>query len=185
MSPPLPFPKDLAQHAQEVVAALKDKGYLVVTAESCTGGMIAAALTAVVGSSAVMDRGFVTYSNEAKTQMLGVPEEMLASHGAVSAEVAQAMAEGALNNSLATISISVTGIAGPDGGTPDKPVGLVHMACAIADGPIQTRRQVFAGDRHDVRHSTVNAALDLILRALEMDEPPQPEIQTQPPTPME
>ncbi|WP_413203583.1 CinA family protein [Rhodospirillum sp. A1_3_36] len=175
MSKPLPFPKDLAQHAQEVISALKEKGYLVVTAESCTGGMISTALTAVSGSSAVVDRGFVTYSNDAKTQMLGVPEEMLATHGAVSAEVAQAMAEGALNNSLATISISVTGIAGPDGGSADKPVGLVHMACAIADGPVQARRQVFAGDRHEVRHATVNAALDLILRAMEMDASPQAE----------
>jgi nicotinamide-nucleotide amidase len=172
MAGPSPFPLDLLDHAREVVEALRAKGHMVATAESCTGGMIATALTAVPGSSAVVDRGFVTYSNDAKTQMLGVPEDMIEAHGAVSAEVAQAMAEGALHNSQATVAVAVTGIAGPDGGTTDKPVGLVHLACAVASGPIQARRQVFAGNRHDVRHSTVNAALDLILRAIEMDGQP-------------
>ncbi|ABC22670.1 CinA family protein [Rhodospirillum rubrum] len=162
-----PFPKDLVLHAEQVLAALRAKGFMLAAAESCTGGLITAALTTVAGSSAGVDRGFVTYSNEAKTQMLGVPEDMLAAHGAVSAEVAQAMAEGALNNSQAAIAISVTGIAGPEGGSPDKPVGLVFMACALADGPVVVRRHIFAGNRNDIRHATVNGAFDMILRTLE------------------
>lgn len=173
------FPDDLMEQAAAVLATLKARGLMLATAESCTGGLIGAALTAVAGSSAAYDRGFVTYSNEAKTQMLGVPEDMLAHHGAVSPEVARAMAEGALNASQAGVAVAVTGIAGPEGGSPDKPVGLVYLACALAPPAGQTspgaetaiRRQVFAGTRHDVRHATVHAALDLVRRGLDSTDP--------------
>lgn len=171
--PPRLFPEDIAEQATAVVSALKQRAMLLCCAESCTGGMIAAALTSVPGASAVFDRGFVTYSNEAKSQMLGVPEDLLAhpGPGAVSAEVARAMAEGALSASNAGIAVAVTGIAGPDGGTPDKPVGLVYIACALSGSEGAVRRQIFAGNRHEIRHATVNAALDLVLRGLDTLDP--------------
>ncbi len=165
-----PFPADFLDSADAALSACRAKGLILATAESCTGGMVMAALTGIAGSSDVVDRGFVTYTNEAKTQMLGVPEEMLEAHGAVSPEVARAMAEGALANSQATIAVSITGIAGPGGGSKEKPVGLVHMACALSDGLVSLRRHTFAGDRADVRHAAVNAALDLILRTLEVED---------------
>jgi len=135
----------------------------VATAESCTGGMVAAALTAISGSSVVFDRGFVTYSNAAKQTMLGVPEDMLKRFGAVSEPVARAMASGALAHSLAELSVSVTGIAGPDGGSPDKPVGLVHFAAAARNGALLHRRVEF-GDigRDKVRLRSVLQALALL-----------------------
>jgi nicotinamide-nucleotide amidase len=111
------------ERAAATLAALRARGWMVATAESCTGGMIAAALTSVAGSSDVVDRGFVTYSNEAKMDMLGVPAALIAAHGAVSAEVAAAMAEGALTRSRAGVTVAVTGIAGPGGGSAEKPVG--------------------------------------------------------------
>ncbi|CCG09545.1 CinA family protein [Pararhodospirillum photometricum] len=164
---PAPFPRDFLDQADAVLTALRGAGLMLATAESCTGGMISAALTAIPGASAVLDRGFVTYSNAAKMRMLGVPEALLATHGAVSAEVARAMAEGALRESDAGLALAVTGIAGPDGGSAEKPVGLVFMACALSDGPVTVRRQVFAGNRHDIRHATVNAAFEMVLRSLE------------------
>jgi nicotinamide-nucleotide amidase len=118
----------------ELLAACQQRKLMLTTAESCTGGMVAAALTAVAGSSAVYERGFVTYSNEAKTEILGVAPSLLEKHGAVSEPVARAMAEGAIAHSRADIAISVTGIAGPGGGTAEKPVGLVHFATARRDG---------------------------------------------------
>ena len=121
---------DLYSLAEATLAALRARGWMVVTAESCTGGLIAGALTEIAGSSDVVDRGFVTYSNAAKIEMLGVPAEMIAAHGAVSAEVARAMAEGALVRSRAQIAVAVTGIAGPGGGSAGKPVGLVWFGCA-------------------------------------------------------
>ena len=140
-------------------------GKKIATAESCTGGMVAAALTDIAGSSDVVDRGFVTYSNEAKMEMLDVDPATLEKHGAVSEETAIEMAEGALDNSNADITISVTGIAGPTGGTEEKPVGLVYMAVAT---PEQTKafRHHFAGDRAKIREKTVNAALQHILDIL-------------------
>ncbi|MCB2101332.1 MAG: CinA family protein, partial [Rhodobacterales bacterium] len=122
------LPDDLTDLARAVIAECLADGLTVATAESCTGGLIAACLTAVPGSSSVVDRGFVTYSNTAKTQMLDVPEALLVEHGAVSAPVARAMAEGALARSGASLAVAVTGIAGPGGGTETKPVGLVHIA---------------------------------------------------------
>ncbi len=134
----------------------------IVTAESCTGGLIAGCLTGIAGSSAVFERGFVTYSNEAKTEILGVPTELIAQHGAVSEPVARAMAAGALENSRAELAIAVTGIAGPGGGSRKRPVGLVHFAAASADAGTIHVREVFAGDRDEVRLATVRRALDML-----------------------
>jgi nicotinamide-nucleotide amidase len=149
--------------AQDVIAMFTSRKIQIATAESCTGGLICAALTDVAGSSAVVDRGFVTYSNAAKHEMLGVPVAVLQAHGAVSAEVAQAMAEGALLRSRAEVSIAVTGIAGPGGGTIEKPVGLVFLASARREGVTRVERQVFRGDRAQIRERTVERALEMIL----------------------
>lgn len=138
---------------------LQDKGWMIATAESCTGGMIAAAMTDLTGSSALFDRGFVTYSNEAKMELLGVSRETLATYGAVSAEVAGEMVTGALLNSHADLAVSVTGIAGPGGGTMDKPVGLVYIATAIKGGEPHVSKNIFAGERADVRRQSVETAL--------------------------
>ena len=127
--------QDLLDAAARLLAACRRRAVLLATAESCTGGLIAAALTAIAGSSDVVDRGFVTYSNDAKTEMLGVPAALIAAEGAVSAPVARAMAEGALARSRATIAVAVTGIAGPGGGSADKPVGLVWFGLARPGAP--------------------------------------------------
>ncbi|MBU6476231.1 MAG: CinA family protein, partial [Alphaproteobacteria bacterium] len=138
----------------------------IATAESCTGGLISGALTAVAGASDVFDRGFVVYSYAAKTDMLGVPRKAIIDRGAVSPEVAHAMAEGALENSDADIAVAVTGIAGPGGGTPEKPVGLVWLGCAMK-GKIYTVKNNFSGDRSDVRLQTVETALDILKKEIE------------------
>ncbi len=138
----------------------------LATAESCTGGLIIGALTEIAGSSAVVDRGFVTYSNAAKTEMLGVPAMLINLEGAVSEKVARAMAEGALARAAADVTVAVTGIAGPDGGTTEKPVGLVHIACAGTGRPTMHRREVFAGDRATVRLTTVLAAFAMLASLL-------------------
>jgi nicotinamide-nucleotide amidase len=151
--------------AETVLAGCRAAGLRIATAESCTGGLIAAALTAIPGSSDVVDRGFVTYSNAAKTALVGVPEAMLIAHGAVSEPVARAMAEGALDRAEAEIAVAVTGVAGPGGGSAEKPVGLVWLACARAGRPTVTRREVFPGDRAGVRAATVIAALVMIQQA--------------------
>lgn len=154
---------DVLSEAESILALARDRKFQLVTAESCTGGLIAAALTAIAGSSDVVDRGFVTYSNEAKAEMLGVPVEMLAEHGAVSEPVARAMAYGALVNSLADVSVAVTGVAGPGGGSAEKPVGLVHLAVAKRlNSVVRTRREVFPGDRTDVRTATVLTAFAML-----------------------
>ena len=141
-------------------------GKKIATAESCTGGMVAAALTDIAGSSDVVDRGFVTYSNEAKTELIGVPADLIRRIGAVSAEVAQAMAEGALAHSHADIAVSITGIAGPGGGTPTKPVGLVWFGLAKRAGATMIEKRQFVGDRAQVRQQAVATALVLLDRAL-------------------
>jgi nicotinamide-nucleotide amidase len=149
--------------AAAIVAACTRDGLLLATAESCTGGLIAGAITEVAGSSAVLDRGFVTYSNEAKTGMLGVAPDLIGSVGAVSREVAVAMAEGALHASRADIAVAVTGIAGPGGGSAEKPVGLVHFAVAVRGAPtIHAERRFGDIGRSAVRLATVQAALELI-----------------------
>lgn len=149
--------------AEAVLAACRDAGLKLATAESCTGGLISGCLTAVAGSSDVFERGFVTYTNEAKCELLGVDPAQVEALGAVSEEVARAMAEGALKNSLAQISVAVTGIAGPTGGSDDKPVGLVHMAAAREGAETRHARHVFSGDRDAVRSQTVSAALEMLL----------------------
>jgi nicotinamide-nucleotide amidase len=143
--------------------ALRARGWKLVTAESCTGGLIAAACTAVAGSSDWFERGFVTYSNEAKTESLNVPATLIEAHGAVSAEVARAMAEGALAHSHAQLAVAVTGIAGPSGATPGKPVGTVWLAVAQAGHATQAELFNFSGERAAVREQTVHQALRRLL----------------------
>lgn len=154
----------LYDESARIIDLCQARHWLIATAESCTGGMIAASLTAVPGSSAVVDRGFVTYSNAAKAETLGVPPDLIAQHGAVSAPVAEAMARGALVKSAAQVSLACTGIAGPGGGSADKPVGLVFIGCALADGSCTVERHVFPGDRAAVRRATVLAAFELLHR---------------------
>lgn len=153
--------------ARALLARCKAERLTIATAESCTGGLIAAALTAIPGSSAVFDRGYVTYSNEAKTEMLCVPADLIARRGAVSADVARAMAEGALKHSKADLAVAVTGIAGPDGGSAEKPVGLVHIAAARRGGA-RLHEEMRYGDigRDNVRYKTVASALALLARLL-------------------
>ena len=152
--------------AEGVVIRCRDAGLRLATAESCTGGLIAGCLTSVSGSSAVFDRGFLTYSNEAKTEMLGVPHTLLATEGAVSEGTARAMAEGAISQSPTQISIAATGIAGPDGGTLFKPVGLVHIAAARKERSTLHERYVFTGNRSEVRMAALEAALTLLIKRL-------------------
>ncbi len=149
----------LVGEAEALLAALRERGLKLATAESCTGGLIAAILTEVPGSSDVLERGFVTYSNEAKTEMLGVSAGLIEKYGAVSGEVARAMAEGALRNSRANIAVSVTGVAGPGGGTSVKPVGLVHFGAARKGRALQHREKRF-GDlgRQQIRLASVAEA---------------------------
>ena len=154
---------DLAALSERVGAVLRERGLTLATAESCTGGWAAQVVTHTAGSSAWFERGFVTYANEAKMAMLGVAPETLAAHGAVSPETAREMAMGALNNSNAMISLAVTGIAGPTGGSPGKPVGTVCFAwCSRGSAP-ETARRHFAGNREEVRRQAVVFALEGLL----------------------
>jgi nicotinamide-nucleotide amidase len=143
---------------EKLSALLVQRNLMMVAAESCTGGMIAAAITSRSGSASVFERGFVTYSNEAKTEMLGVPSDMISAYGAVSMEVAEAMVHGALKNSHAQLAVSVTGIAGPTGATEDKPVGLVYIGWGKKDD-VKVKGYNFKGDRAEVRRQSVEAAL--------------------------
>lgn len=146
-----------------VLDAFRARGWTLATAESCTGGLVAGALTEVPGSSDVVDRGFVTYSNAAKMAMIGVPEATLAAHGAVSEQTARAMAEGALKAAGANAAVAITGVAGPGGGSEAKPVGLVHFACARRDGETVHREKRFGEiGRAEVRRCAVLEALDLL-----------------------
>jgi len=156
------FDHELREAAEHALVACRKKGLRLVTAESCTGGLISAALTAISGSSDVVDRAFITYSNEAKREMIGVPWDAILGHGAVSEPVARAMASGALARSDAQIAVSVTGVAGPGGGSAEKPVGLVHFG-AVREGhePI-AERHVFPGDRDNIRRLTVLTALAMV-----------------------
>ena len=156
------LPDDVTTQAASLLELCKASGVMLATAESCTGGLIAGCLTEIAGSSAVVDRGFVTYSNEAKNEMLGVPMDLIIEHGAVSEPVARAMAEGALERSRADITVSVTGVAGPGGGTEAKPVGLVHFGCARRGEATIAAHHVFDGDRSAIRLATIREALALI-----------------------
>ncbi|WP_043948961.1 CinA family protein [Candidatus Phaeomarinobacter ectocarpi] len=161
------FPGPISKLAQLVLSDAQAKHLMVATAESCTGGLVAACLTDIAGSSAVVDAGFVTYSNEAKRGLLGVPGDMIADFGAVSEPVARAMAEGAISHSRADVSVSITGVAGPGGGTPMKPVGLVHFASARRDGRIMHDSHRF-GDigRTEVRMKAMEVALNMLLERI-------------------
>jgi nicotinamide-nucleotide amidase len=167
------FPAPLITKAHALLNSCRHRSVQLVTAESCTGGLVSALLTEIAGSSAVVDRGFVTYSNEAKSDALGIPMALIEHYGAVSSEVAKAMAEGALQHSKAHISLSITGIAGPDGGTPTKPIGLVHFATAWRHAPTQPPQGVTAcheffgpRERYAIRSAALEKALDLLADSL-------------------
>ena len=164
--------RDVGDAARRVIAACAARGLMVVTAESCTGGLVMGALTEIPGSSAAVCCGYVTYSNVAKQNMLGVPTETLTRHGAVSRETAEAMVRGALDRSNADVAVAITGIAGPDGGSPTKPVGLVHFASAIRGGPVMVREERF-GDigRAEVRRRSVLVALAMLEQAANEAKP--------------
>jgi nicotinamide-nucleotide amidase len=152
--------------ARKLGARLKRGNETLATAESCTGGWAAQVVTSVAGSSAWFERGFVTYSNEAKQELLGVRAETLRAHGAVSEETAREMARGALERSRATVSVSITGVAGPAGGTPEKPVGTVCFAWARG-GAVRSETRQFGGDRESIRRQSVILALEGVMRALD------------------
>ena len=153
--------------ANALLQACQQRGIMLATAESCTGGMIIAALTDIAGSSAVVDRGLITYSNEAKMEMLGVSAATLQAHGAVSRETVLEMTAGALARSRAGLALAVTGIAGPGGGSPEKPVGLVWFGVALRGGPVAAELNMFADNGRDfIRRETVRHALEIGLRAL-------------------
>jgi nicotinamide-nucleotide amidase len=156
------FDPDALALAESVLAACRIRGWHLATAESCTGGLVAAALTAIAGASDVVERGFVTSSNEAKIELLGVPAETIAAHGTVSAQTAAAMARGAVARTPADLAVSITGIAGPSGGTPQKPVGLVYLGAARRDGACRVERRVFPGDRTAIRDAAVVLALEML-----------------------
>jgi len=172
MSGALPTPAPGAGAARvgtlvtRLAQALVQQGWMMATAESCTGGLIAASCTEMAGSSAWFDRGVVTYSNEAKTELLGVDKQLISAHGAVSEQVALAMAQGVLRRSHARLGVAVTGIAGPGGGSADKPVGTVWLAWASPDGT-RTEQRLFAGDPAQVRWQTVAAALEGLISLTE------------------
>ncbi len=157
------FDRETVFAIKDVLDMARENAFMIATAESCTGGLIAAALTSIAGSSDVVERGFVTYSNEAKVEMLGVDQDLITRHGAVSEQVARAMCEGALNKSNANLTVSVTGIAGPGGGSVEKPVGTVHLAVASEHGPTNHYRLQF-GDigRDEIRHKTMLAAFSML-----------------------
>ena len=159
------FSDELVVSAQSLLSLYRRAGLRLATAESCTGGLVAALLTEVAGSSDVVECGFVTYSNEAKMEMLGVMQETLTVHGAVSRETAEEMALGALTHSRADVAVSITGIAGPGGATPTKPVGLVHLATARQGHVLQAVHEVFPGDRSAVRLAALRQALGLLHEA--------------------
>lgn len=165
------FHTDIRRRAELINHTLSTRGQMIVTAESCTGGLIVGALTDVPGSSEAVHGGFVTYANAAKEQMTGVPAALIEQHGAVSEPVARAMAEGARRTTGAAIAIAVTGIAGPGGGTEGKPVGLVHFACATADGTSVHVERFGDMGRQQVREASVVTALDMVIDSLGVSRP--------------
>jgi nicotinamide-nucleotide amidase len=163
----------LVNIALRLADLLRERQWMLASAESCTGGMIAAACTDLSGSSEWFERGFVTYSNEAKVELLGVDAKLIAAHGAVSEVVARAMAFGAVRHSRARVSVAVTGVAGPTGGSPDKPVGTVWFAYMV-DGRLSSETRRFDGDRAAVRRQTVDHALQRLVEHIEQSEDSQP-----------
>jgi nicotinamide-nucleotide amidase len=160
------FPEDIETLAKAVITAALEGEAIIATAESCTGGLVAGALTAIAGSSAVVDRGFVTYSNAAKNEMLGVAMDLIDANGAVSEPVARAMAVGAVVQSRASLAVSITGIAGPGGGSAEKPVGLVHFSAADANGVIHQEHRFGDLGREAVRLASIKVALTMLLSRL-------------------
>ena len=156
------FDPDILVLAEAVLAACRARDWHLATAESCTGGLVAAALTAIAGSSDVVERGFVAYSNEAKMELLGVTADTIAAHGSVSAQTCAAMARGAVARAPVDLAVSITGVAGPGGGTPQKPVGLVYLGVARKDGGVRVERRIFPGDRAAVRDAALALALELL-----------------------
>ncbi len=154
------FDLELKKRSAKIIEILKEKQIKIAVAESCSGGLLSALITEIAGASEVFDRGFITYSNQSKIDLLGVKKETLDSFGAVSSEVALQMAQGAINNSLAKISVSITGIAGPDGGSNEKPVGLVFIA--IGSKNCACKKFQFSGNRDKIRLSSVAAALEML-----------------------
>lgn len=159
--------RDLLELARKTGQALQRAGHMLATAESCTAGGIMKVMTDVAGSSGWCEGGFIVYTNRAKQRLLGVPVEVIAEHGAVSRECVEAMAQGALENSDATLSVAVSGIAGPDGGTATKPVGTVWLAWAVRDGTLRSECSLFEGDRDAVRRQTITHALSEIISLCE------------------
>lgn len=161
------FASEPLRMARQLLDKARVQQLRIATAESCTGGLVAALLTEIPGSSDVVERGFVVYSNSAKTGMLGIPVDLIEDHGAVSEQVARAMAEGAVRHSTAQLAVAVTGVAGPGGGSAEKPVGLVHIAAA-REGSITLHERHLFGDigRHEIRIASVQAVLQLLLRLL-------------------
>lgn len=170
MASSVPGDSALTRIAQNLGTALKKHGVMLVTAESCTGGHVAQVMTSIPGSSEWFERGFVTYTNLAKHEMLGVPAATLETHGAVSEQTVRAMAEGALKHSHAQVSLAVSGVAGPSGGTPEKPVGTVCLAWAGKGRETQSRTEHFTGDRDAVRRAAVQSALQGMLDFLASHE---------------
>ncbi|MES2034650.1 MAG: CinA family protein [Pseudomonadota bacterium] len=161
------FPLEIETHARLLIEEVRDRHLRIVTAESCTGGLVAGAICSIAGASDVFERGFVTYTNRAKEEMLGVAGDMIADFGAVSEPVARMMAEGALNHSRAHIAVAITGVAGPGGGSPMKPVGTVHLATARSTAGIRHRHEVFDGpNRLDVQLAAVAVALEMLREAI-------------------
>ena len=164
--PCLVYTHESLRLAEQLIAALRAHGLKAATVESCTGGLVAGCITAIAGSSAVFECGFVTYANEAKHDLVGVPAALIARVGAVSEEVARAMAEGALSAAPVDAAVAVTGVAGPGGGTTDKPVGLVHIAAARTGHATLHERHQFPGDRTAIRQASVDAALCCLMRVV-------------------
>ena len=157
------FPKAIEDKAKTLLDLCEGKGLTLATVESCTGGLLAGCLTAIPGSSAVVERGFVTYSNEAKAELVGVDPALITEHGAVSHEVAAAMAEGALRHAPVDLAAGITGVAGPGGGSAEKPVGLVFISAASGSGQAMVMENLFPGDREAIRLASVDVALDLLI----------------------
>lgn len=160
------FSRAILELAQDTLRLCSDRGLTIATAESCTGGLVSAILTELPGSSKMFTYGFITYANEAKHQLLGVPNETLATYGAVSEPTARAMAEGAREAAATSLAISITGIAGPDGGSAEKPVGTVHMACAMEGKTTWHEKHRFDGDRTAIRMQAAEAAIMLLMKQI-------------------
>jgi nicotinamide-nucleotide amidase len=160
------FSTELTQLSKSLIKICKLNNIKIATAESCTGGLIAGYLTAIPGSSDIFDRGYTTYSNDSKIEMLNVPANMILSYGAVSRNVAIAMSEGALNNAPVQLTVAVTGVAGPSGGTVKKPVGTVHIACSRMGKATITKCHLFNGNRDQIRESTVKEAINMMLKQI-------------------